>query len=191
VGVNAQISDWTEMAMALESSGAAARAAGDERAAEAKFREGLELARMWWETWPERFQSLVARLGGTQIVYGHAMAESGQARTGYPVPTVVVRANEELETSVRVLYISIRDGRLRFRFQLNAAAQPAPEGFETTFISDKTAHPILSALATCSVDCEYRMDAELSEELAEDWASLKVMDRMPFRLILRTDNDGR
>jgi hypothetical protein len=149
----------------------------------------LELARPWWEIWPERFQSLLERVGQIQIAYGHAMAEAGNARSGYPVPTVVVRTAEELETSVRVLYLSVRNGRLRFRFQLDAAARPAPESFEATLISDKTALPLLSTHAMLSVDSEYRIDTELPPELARDLESLRVTDRMPFRMILRTATD--
>jgi len=150
----------------------------------------LELARPWWEIWPERFQSLVERVGRIQITYGHAMAEPARGRSGHPVPAMVVRAAHELETSVRVLYISVRDGRLRFRFQLDAAVQSTPESFEATFTSDKTARPILFTQATRSVDSEYRIDAELSDELARELESLKVTDRMPFRMILRSDKDG-
>src|SRR5207249_7256863 len=117
----------------------------------------LELARPWWETWPERFQSLVGQVGRIQIVYGHAMAELGRARSGHLVAALIVRAVAELETSVRVLYLNVRDGRLRLRFQLNPAAGPAPESFEATFISDKTARPMLCAQATLSVDSEYRI----------------------------------
>jgi len=150
----------------------------------------LELARPWWEIWPERFQSLVERVGRIQIAYGRAMAESGHARSGYPVPAVVVRATEELETSVCVLYLNVRDRRLHFRFQLDTA-MPTPESFEVTFISDKTTRPMLSAQATLSVEREYRIDAELPVELSRDLEPLKVTHRMPFRLILRTETDSR
>jgi hypothetical protein len=117
------------------------------------------------------------------------MTELDRDRSGYPVPAVMVRATEELETSVRVLYFAIREGRLRLRFQLDAAVGDAHETFEVTFIADASARPLLSDNATLSVDNEYRIDAELSEELARDWASLKVTDRMPFRLILRSATD--
>src|SRR2546426_12668998 len=90
----------------------------------------LEMARPWWEIWPERFQSFVERLGGVQVAYGHAMAEPGQSRTGHPVPTLIVCAGEELGASVRVLYINGRDGRVRLRFQLDAGAAPDHESFE-------------------------------------------------------------
>jgi hypothetical protein len=96
----------------------------------------LELARPWWEAWPERFQRLVERLGGIQIAYGHAMAEPVEARrSGYPVPTLIVRRAEELETSVCVLYLGVRDGRLRLRFQLEKAIAHVPETFEATFVA--------------------------------------------------------
>jgi hypothetical protein len=125
-----------------------------------------------------------------QVAYGHAMVEGGQGPCGYPVPTVVVHAGEEWETSVRVLYLSARDGRLRFRFQWNAAPQPAPDHLEATFLLNESVHPGLIAQATLSVDNEYRMDAELPEELARKLELLKVTDRMPFQLILRTESHG-
>ena len=150
----------------------------------------LETARPWWEIWPERFQSFVERLGRIQVAYGHAMAEPRQSPTGHPVPALIVRTVEELETSVRVLYLNVRDGRLRLRFQLDAATVQAQESFEVTFVSDKPERPLLSATAIFSLDGEYRIDAELSEELAHGWEPLKVTDRMPFRLILRSDKDG-
>jgi len=155
-------------------------------------RQLFDMARPWWETWPERFKSLVERVGRIQIAYGHAMAEpGGHARGGpHPVPALLVRACEEMETSVQVLYLSVRDGRLRLRFQLETPLRPAPESFEVTFICDKATHPALSAQAMLSVDNEYRIDAELPAELAQDMEPMKVTDRMPFRLILRTDADG-
>ena len=150
----------------------------------------LEMARPWWEIWPVRFQSFVERLGRIQVAYGHAMAEPRQSHSGHPVPALIVRAVEELETSVRVLYLNVRDGRLRLRFQLDTATMQAQERFEVTFVSDKPERPLLSAPAIFSLDGEYRVDAELSEELAHGWEQLKVTDRMPFRLILRSDKDG-
>jgi hypothetical protein len=150
----------------------------------------LELARPWWETWPERFQALVERVGRIQIAYGHAMAEANHPRVGYPVPAVLVRAGEELETSARVLYLQVSEGRLRLRFQLNAATGPAPESFEVTFVDENGSRPLFSAPGTLSVDSEYRVDAEVSEGLARCWALLKVTDRMPFRFILRAGTSG-
>jgi hypothetical protein len=150
----------------------------------------LELARPWWETWPERFQTLVERLGRVQIAYGHAMSAPRPSRSGHPVPVLVVRAAEELETSARVLYLNIRDGRLRLRFQLAAAPEPVPESFEVTFVSETDSRPLFSAQATRSVDSEYSLDAGLSEAEAKDWETLKVTDWMPFRFMLRADADG-
>src|ERR1700722_11054298 len=151
-------------------------------------RQLLEMARPWWETWPERFKSLVERVGRIEIAYGHAMAEPGHARgRPYPVPALRVRACEEFETFAQVLYLNVRDGRLRLRFHLETPPRSAPESFWVTFISVTSPLPVLSAQAMFSVDNEYRIDAELPAELALEWESIKVMDRMPFRLILRTD----
>jgi hypothetical protein len=148
----------------------------------------LELGRPWWETWPDRFQMLVERVGRIQIAYGHATAEPGQTHRGHPVPALIVRAVEELETSACVLYICARNGRLRLRFQLEAASAQGQDKFEVTFIADNSERPLFTAPAILSMDNEYRVDAELSEELARVWEQLKVTDRMPFRLILRSDN---
>ena len=146
----------------------------------------LEEARPWWDTWPERFQSMVERLGRMDVAYGHAMTDSMHTRAGFPVTALVDHGEEELETFARVLYLSLRDQRLCFRFHLNANFQPMVEHFEVTFISESKKAPILSASATRSVDNEYRVDLQVSEELAREWENLKATDRMPFRLLLRS-----
>jgi hypothetical protein len=150
----------------------------------------LELSRPWWETWPEQFQALAERLDKIRVAYGHALAEPRTARGGHPVPALVVRRDGESENSARVVYLNIRDGRLRLRFQLNSENAPDVEAFEATLISDKTAKPLLSAAADLAVDGEYRLDAELPAELALEWEPLKVIDRMPFRFILRASGEA-
>ena len=52
-------------------------------------------------------------------------------------------------------------------------------------VAEASALPLFSAHAARSVDSEYRLDADLTEEIASDWRELKVTDRMPFRLLLR------
>jgi hypothetical protein len=151
----------------------------------------LELARPWWEILPEQFQSLVERLGKIQIAYGHAMAEPHQPRTGHPVPVLMVQAAEEMEASARVLYLCVRDGRLRLRFQLEIPPAPVEAAYEVTIVSETDARPVFSARACLSMDSEYRLDAELAPEVAIRWERLKVTDRMPFRLILRTAKSDR
>ena len=150
----------------------------------------LELARPWWEIWPEEFRSLVERLGQAPIAYGHAMAEPGQSRTAHPVPAVIVRAGEELSAFASVLYFSIGNGRLRLRFQISPAHEQPDPAFEVIFIAAATAVPLFSSHATLAVENEYRLDAELPEKIAAQWGQMKVTDRMPFRLILRTDTNG-
>lgn len=142
----------------------------------------VELVRPWWETWPDRFRAQAERLGRIEVAYAYAMTESTRNRSGYPVPTLIAHP-DELETFARVLYLAVRDGRLRLRFQLDTVPGKPEEAFEVTFISD-SARPIFSAYATASMN-EYRVDAELSEELAAGWEALKVTDRMPFRFLLR------
>jgi hypothetical protein len=150
----------------------------------------LEMARPWWEVWPEQFRSLVERLGQVQIAYGHAMAEPAQSRTAHPVPVLILRAGEEAQAFATVLYLSIGGGRLRLRFQIESAHGQSDPAFEVTFIAVGTAIPLFSSDATLSVGNEYRLDAEIPESVALEWQQLKVTDRMPFRLILRTDTNG-
>jgi hypothetical protein len=144
----------------------------------------LDFVRPWWEIFPERFESYARRLGAIKVSYGYAMAELHHGHTGYPVPALISRGDEELESPARVLYMSVRNGRLRLRFQLDPI--PAPDRtFEVTFVTDAGLKPILSTYAELSVDGEYRLDVELPEELAVTWDSLRVTDQMPFRFILR------
>jgi hypothetical protein len=149
----------------------------------------LESARPWWDIWPVRFAAQVRRLGAIQISYGYAMAQQQHGHSGHPVPTLISRDDDELEAPVRVLYLNVREGKLRLRFQLDPIPR-VERGFEVTFISEEALQPILSAYATLSVDGEYRLDAELPEDLAANWESLKVTDRMPFRFILRPAIDN-
>jgi hypothetical protein len=150
----------------------------------------MALARPWWERWPDRFRAHVERLSSIQVAYAHALTEAIRGRSGHPVPSLIAAGDEELEASARVLYLSVRDGQLRLRFQLDTSGA-AEESYEVTFVSDPAARPLFSATAVASVENEYRVDAELPQELATTWEALKVTDRMPYRLILRPVVHGR
>ncbi len=150
----------------------------------------LELARPWWEVWPDQFRSLVERLGQVPVAYGHAMAEPGKSRTAHPVPTLIVRGEEQSQVFASVLYFSIGRGRLRLRFEIDPAHGRSDPAFEVTFIGATTTIPLFSSRATLSVANEYRLDADLPEKVAAEWERIRVTDRMPFRLILRTDTNG-
>ncbi len=149
----------------------------------------LALTKPWWETLPEQFDAVVEQLGRIQFSYGLAMAEPHPSHGGHPIPAVMLRQGEKLETSVRALYLSVREGRLRLRFHLDAPERPPAEGFEVTFVAHDL-KPLFATTATLSVDSEYRIDAEIASDLARDWAPLRVTDRMPFRLIIRLDKDS-
>src|SRR6266849_9448638 len=100
------------------------------------------------------------------------MAQLQHGHSGHPVPALISHNDQELESPARVLYVNVREGRLRLRFQLD----PIPlveRGFEVTFISEGALQPILSAYASLSVDGEYRLDADLPEGLAASWESLR------------------
>ena len=101
------------------------------------------------------------------------------------MPALMVRPEGEVEAWARLLYLSIRDGRLRMRFQLEGAPGEAEDTLDVTFVSETPARPLFSAPAVLSVDGEYRLEVELSEEVAGAWKELRVKDRMPFRWIIR------
>jgi len=146
----------------------------------------LALAQPWWESWPGRARQLCDRVGRIEMALGHAMEQGGAARTGHPVPALVLRGAEEIAASARVLYFTARDGELRLRFllELPAAAAGHPEAaWEVTFVSEN-AEPLFVAVAELAVEREYRIEAGLPPALAHAWAALKVTDRLPFRFIL-------
>ena len=147
-------------------------------------RQLLDLARPWWEVWPEQFRERAARLARMQVEYAYAMEGAGARRGGHPVPVLISHA-EEVETFARILYLAVTDGTLRMRFQLEGAPGKAEPAFDVTLVSEPESTPLLAALATESTATEYRLDADLPHELASRWAALKVTDRMPFRFILR------
>jgi hypothetical protein len=144
----------------------------------------LDIAQPWWEVLPKRFEGYVRQLAAIRVSYGYAMSDLHHGHTGYPVPTLIARGNEELESPARVLYMTVRDGRLRLRFQIDPIPA-ADRSFEVTFVSDAGLKPILSTYAELSGDGEYRLDVELPDDLAATWESLRVTDQMPFRFILR------
>jgi hypothetical protein len=145
----------------------------------------LAMVRPWWEIWPEQFQELAGRLAKIQIAFGHALSKPGQSPGGRPIPVMIKHLSEKVEASARVLYLNIRDGRLRLRFQLDGLASP-PQSFEVTFVSESLT-PLFTAGANLAVEREYRIEAELSADLARDWKQLKVTNEMPFRFILRDE----
>lgn len=144
----------------------------------------LRRARPWWEIAPERFAACVRRLAAVQVSYGYAMSEFHHGHGGHPVPTVISHDDQDVEAPARVLYVSVREGRLRLRFELD----PVPRierNYEVIFVSEDEMKAVLVAQATLAVDGEYRLDTELPDELARNWETLKVTDRMPFRFIMR------
>ena len=154
----------------------------------------LELARPWWERWPDRFRARVERLAQMPLVYGFAMVAPGRDRRGHPVPVLLVHA-EDRETYAHVLYVQVSDHELRLRLALDFGADHHdPSGdpdapYEATFVDDGSEQPLLVGHAVQARNGEYRVEVALPDALAHRWATLKATDRMPFRLILRPERD--
>ncbi len=146
----------------------------------------LAFARPWWEASPGQFQSAIRRLGSIQIAPVRPASNPLQSPTRARVPALIVRTEEEIETSVRMLSMSLSEGRLQLSFQCETGVEPDEQMLEATFISEATWKPLFCALAVKSSDGEYRLGAKLSHEVAMEWGQLKVTDRIPFRLILRS-----
>jgi hypothetical protein len=154
----------------------------------------LELARPWWERWPDRFRARADRLARMPLAYGFAMAASGRERRGYPVPVLLAHA-EDRETYAHVLYFNVRDRDLRVRLELDLGpghGDPSVDpvsSYEATFVDDESERPLLVGHAVQSANGEYRIEVALTEALADSWSSVRATDRMPFRLILRPERD--
>jgi len=143
----------------------------------------VDRLRPWWECWPDRFQTLAERLSRMQFAYGYALDGPRLRPAGDPVPAVISHVND-VETFARIVYLSMRNDRLRLRFLLD---EPPTRGdsFEVTFVSRHDAQPLLLAVASRCVDGEYRLETDLNPHMVASWRNLRVSDRMPFRLILR------
>jgi hypothetical protein len=101
------------------------------------------------------------------------------------VPALIAGAEEEVESSAHLLYLQVRNGRLRLRFHLDAALEPAPHAFDVTFVPETPVEAPFSAPAVLSLDREYHLDVELPEGIAKRWEGWKVSQRIPYRMILR------
>jgi hypothetical protein len=148
--------------------------------------ELLALTRPWWERWPDRFRAQAERLRAMPLAYGYAMAgpPSQRGHAGYPVPVLLAQAGD-VEAYARVLYLVVRDGRLRLRFALADTPGMLEPAFDAAFVDDGSERPLCVGRAERSQGGEYRVDMDLPPDIAGSWAPLKVTDRMPFRLILR------
>lgn len=146
--------------------------------------ELLDAARPWWERWPEQFRTNVTRLQRMPAALAYAQSNDRRSRAGASVPALIVAAHE-LETYARVLYVVVRDERLRLRFRLESDTDLARDIFEATFIDEAAESPMFSCPAQRSQSGDYRVDVVLPPGLTASWARLTVADRMPFRLILR------
>jgi len=152
----------------------------------------LALARPWWETVPERFRDLLAQVEALQPAIGHAMTDAHRSGTSHPVPVVIARGSndDDFATVAHVLFIQVRNGMVRLRFQLQGGADSGATAYDATFVSSLAGHAPFEATAIRSVDHEYRVESEISPALEPSWSRLRVTDPMPFRLILRPPVDG-
>lgn len=149
----------------------------------------LEMSRPWWEVWPDHFREYVGRLGSIRIALGHAMVEPGNGQADCPIPVLMVAGTETHELVALPLYFSVREGRLLLRFRLEGGQQPKQD-IEATLVDAESRSPIASGLATHSVDGEFSLGIKLAPQSARDWSRIKVVEPMPFRMILRAAAEG-
>jgi hypothetical protein len=145
----------------------------------------LALARPWWETSPERFQLAMQRLISIPVTEGDAVLKSFRSGAGGPVPALMVRTAEVLETSARILPAIFSNGRARLSFCSEAVAEPDEQTLEVTFVSASTLKPLFSGLAAKSLSGDYWLDAELSSEFMDNGQRFEANGPLAFRLILR------
>lgn len=144
----------------------------------------LDLARPWWETYPEKYKAFADRFSSFRIRYGHALVDPAAAALAHPVPVLIVQSDGERETSAQLLYLTTSESTIRLRFEL-AESNLGEGAFESTFIDQKTLQPLFTAEVRGSIGNEYGLESPLPDYLGLKWMSLKVTDQMPFLLILR------
>lgn len=150
----------------------------------------LERARPWWQRQPERFAALAAALDGLHARFGHASDPGAGHRGSIPVPAVIVWTNLETNSLAHILYFHLRGRTLRLRFQLQSTPDTPERNLDATFVAADSQTPLFSALASLAPGGEYRLELELPAAFAEAWAHLRVTDRMPFRFILRPQENA-
>jgi len=149
----------------------------------------LERARPWWQRQPEQFAALAAALDGLHVHFGHAM-DPGAGRGGsIPVPALIRWTNIETNSLAHILYFHLRERTLRLRFHLQTTPDAPERTLDVTFVAADSHQPLFSALATFAPGGEYRIELDLPVAFAEAWAPLRVTDRMPFRFILRPQEE--
>ena len=144
----------------------------------------LDLARPWYDRWPDQFRARLTRVKQIPLAYGYAMSAPDPERRGHPVPTLIADT-EDVETYTRVTYINVREARFRMRFQVEGATIYPHHAFDAIFVSDASERPLCTAVAVRSHADEYRVDIDLPDHLVQNWGALRVTDQMPFRMILR------
>jgi hypothetical protein len=149
----------------------------------------LERARPWWQRQPERFAALAAALNGMHAHFGHAMDPGAGQGSGIPVAAVLLWTNLETNSLAHILYFHVRARTLRLRFQLQNTPEAPERDLDVTFVAAESHQPLFSAFATFAPGGEYRIELDLPAALAEAWAPLRVTDRMPFRFILRPQEE--
>lgn len=150
----------------------------------------LELARPWWQRYPDRFSAALARFDQMHVRLAHAMETDASRSGGFPVPAVITRTNVETSLLADILYLHLRARRLRIRFHLPPLPEPPEPELEVTFVAADGPHALLSGKALLAPGGEYRLEIELSEEIAQAWAHLRVTEPMPFRFVLRPTTDA-
>jgi hypothetical protein len=151
--------------------------------------ELLERSRPWWEREPAQFRVQAARVHRMPAALGFAMSAAATGGNGGLVPAVI-SATADVETYVQLLYLSAQNGRLRMRFTIDVDGLDTYRAFDTAFVSDSSESPLFTAIAELSQSGEYRLDVALPPDVANTWATLRITDHMPFRLILQAREDG-
>src|ERR1700677_1556956 len=126
----------------------------------------------------------------SQSLYDHTETEPARDLEEHLIPTLIVRGEEVLESSTRIMDFIVRDGSLGLRLQLCASLTPVENALEATFVSEITTRPLFFAGATVLADSDYSIQTELPAELARAWVHLKPANPMQFWLILRSVPNG-
>jgi hypothetical protein len=144
----------------------------------------IERLRPWWEVHQDKMAALREQLFNLRVTFGHAAVASPTLVSGVPMSTVLVDDAGETGALANIVLLSVQARSLHMRFRLPGAVIETGRELELVLVPDAHARALVAGEARSVTPGEFRAEIELPPDLAEEWASIKATDRVPFGLIL-------
>lgn len=141
-----------------------------------------ERAWRWWEEVPSLFEKGARALIQVDVL-GHI---EGKPQVMEPpgVRLCILHEEPPKVISAPILAIQVQNGKLVLRLKVETSWNPSGSHHQFVFVSPE--EKFLFAVDAELVDSyEFRIEAQLPEDLAASWENLKLGREMPFMLIIR------